>query len=134
MTNTAFPNGVTIGSTVIATGATIAVGTEATDVINVDIDLTDADGNNVTAITAVHAYLSDAATGSGVSGTAPSGGVAEGTNGKLAETVANKVFILLSDATGNVDIDLTDTGTPTFYLVVVLPTGKVVVSDAITFA
>lgn len=110
------------------------VGAEATDVINVALQL-QSNGKNVDARSAVLAYLSDDAAGDGVASTAPTGGVAEGTDGEIiSEIDADKVFLLKTNATGAIDVDITDTGTPTFHLVVVLPTGKITVSDAITFA
>jgi len=41
---------------------------------------------------------------------------------------------VISEADGDIDVDITDSGTPTMYLVLVLPNGKLAVSDAITFA
>lgn len=49
-------------------------------------------------------------------------------------TAVPKAFWLTSEADGDIDINITDTGTPTFYLAVVLPNGKLNVSSAITFA
>lgn len=116
-------------------GATITVGAEATNVINVAIQLEQPDGTDLATIGVVHAYLSDSAAGDGVSTTAPTGGVALGTDGNiLVEFTADKIFLLQSEADGDIDIDITDTGTPTFYLVVVLPSGEKVISGAITFA
>ena len=69
------------------------------------------------------------------SATAPAGGIAIGTDGALIETVANLAGTMISEADGDIDIDLTNaTTTPTFYLVVRLPTGGLAISDAITFA
>lgn len=116
-------------------GATITVGTEAADVINVGIQLTQPDGTDLATIGIVTVYLSDDSGGDGVTATAPSGGTAIGTDGSiLAELTTGKMWTLNSEADGDIDLDLTEVGTPTFYLVVVLPTGGKVVSDAITFA
>lgn len=116
-------------------GATLAVGAEAADVINVTIQLTDAAGNDLATIGVVHAYLSGDSGGDGILATAPTGGVAIGTDGAIVvEEVTNKAWILSSEADGDIDLDITDVGTPTMYLVVVLPSGEKVVSDAITFA
>lgn len=110
------------------------IGAEASDVINVALQL-QSSNEDLGERAAVLAYLSGDAEGDGVVGTAPTGGVAAGTNGEvIAELVADKVFVLKTDAAGDVDVDLTDTGTPTFHLVVVLPDGTLAVSDAITFA
>jgi len=45
-----------------------------------------------------------------------------------------KSFQLVSESDGDIDIDISESSTPTFYLVVVLANGDLVVSDAITFA
>lgn len=53
------------------------------------------------------------------------------------ETAVNgsvKAFDLVSEADGDIDVLITDAGTPTFYLAVVLPNGTLNVSGAITFA
>lgn len=114
---------------------TVVAGSEDTNVVNVVITLKNAADAAIGSAKIVHAYLSDASTGVGVAATAPNGGVAIGTEGKLlCETVADKVFILESNASGVVDIDVTDSGTATFYLVVLLPNGTKVVSNAITTA
>ena len=48
--------------------------------------------------------------------------------------VVPKMFQLVSESDGDIDINITETGTPTFYLVLVLPNGKLAASGAITFA
>lgn len=116
-------------------GATIAVGTEAANVINVAIQLEQPDGTDLATIGVVDVYLSDDSGGDGVATTAPTGGIAIGTDGAvLASVVTNKVLKVSSESDGDIDLDITDTGTPTFYLVVVLPNGEKVISGAITFA
>lgn len=67
-------------------------------------------------------------------GTAPSASLAAGTDGAIIETVDDLAGFLVSEADGDVDMVITDAGTPTFYIVVLLPDGRVEVSDAITFA
>lgn len=116
--------------------AAITVGAEGSNAINVAVQLK-GDKNQV-AISArrhVRAYLSGASTGATVAGTAPNGGCVIGTNGAIiASITANKVFDIVTDAAGRFDLTLTDSGTPTFYLVVVMPNGRLVVSGPITFA
>lgn len=110
------------------------IGSEAANVINVGIQLNDADGVALATRGTVFAYLSDDANGDSITATAPDGGVAIGTDGVAIPVVANKAFQLVSETDGDIDIDITDTGTPTFYLIVVLPTGLLSASGAITFA
>jgi hypothetical protein len=66
--------------------------------------------------------------------TAPSGGGAIGTDGLAIPVVAGKAWQLTSESDGDIDITFTETGAKTMYLVLVLPTGKLVISTAITFA
>ncbi len=116
-------------------GATFTIGDEAGNSINVAIQLTDADGNDLAAVSYVTAFLSDADTGIGVAATAPDGDIAIGTDGAiLGELVADKVFLLQSEADGDIDLDIGESGADTFYLVVILPNGTQVVSGEITFA
>lgn len=114
--------------------ATIVVGTEVPNDINVTIQLEDADGTDIATRASVFAYLSDDANGDSVTGTAPDGGVAIGTDGLAIPIVAGKFFLLTSESDGDIDITLTDSGTPTFYLIVIHPSGLLTASGAITFA
>ena len=82
----------------------------------------------------VFAYLSDDANGDSIAGTAPSANVAIGTDGLLIPVVADKAFQLVSEADGDIDLDIGEAGVDTWYLIIVLPTGKLVASEAITFA
>lgn len=112
----------------------IVVGSIAGDVINVTLQLNDADGAALATRASVFAYLSDDANGDSVAGTAPTGGVAVGTDGLAIPLVADKAFLLVSEADGDIDLDVEDSGADTWYLIVVLPNGKLVASDAITIA
>lgn len=114
--------------------ATMVVGTEATNVINVAGQLQDVFGDDLAKAAAVQFYLADDAAGMTPSTTAPTGGIAIGTDGALLESIDNLSGTIIAEADGDFDIDLTDTGTPTFYLVLIMPNGKLVISDAITFA
>lgn len=119
----------------VAQDAAISIGTEATDAITVTIQLKGAGGANLEQIGHVHAYLSDAATGVAISGTAPATSVAAGTNGKIVKELTTKLaWWLQSSAAGVINLVITESGADTWYLVVVLPDGRQVVSDAITFA
>jgi hypothetical protein len=115
-------------------GATIAVGTEAGDAIPVTIQLVDQAGVDLAHRGAVLFYLADDAAGDTPSTTAPTGGLAIGTDGALVEWADNLSGLMISEADGDIDVTLTDSGTPTFYLILVLPNGELVASAAITFA
>lgn len=118
-----------------AVSATITIGAEAGNAINVGIQLKDANGANVASAYALDVYISDDSGGDGLAAVGPSAGVAIGTNGTiLSQLVTSKLLKILTTATGDFDVDLSEVATPTFYLVVVLPSGQVTVSGAITFA
>jgi hypothetical protein len=114
-------------------GATITVGTEAAHVINVAVQLKDADAADLAARASLNAYLSDDANGDSVVATAPDT-VAIGTDGLAIPLIAKKCYLLTSESDGDIDINITNAGADTFYLVLVMPSGKLVVSDAITHA
>jgi len=110
----------------------MTVGTEAGNVIDVAVQLNDAEGNALTEVGVVDWYLSDDAAGIIPTAAAPDGGVAVGAAGGVIETVAAVAGKLITDADGLVNLVITDaTGTPTWYLVIVPPTGGIIVSDAI---
>ena len=115
---------------------TYVIGAEASDVINVGIQLVDAAGTNVAELVAVNAYLSDDVTGIAISAAAPDVDAVIGTDGAfLVVHTADLAWLVQSEADGHIDIDINDTtGTPTWYMVVVLPNGTLAVSAAITFA
>ena len=113
-------------------GATFVIGAEAGNVINVAIQLNNSEGNALKQRGTIMGYLSNNADGDDLA-TAPDGGIAIGTDGLLIETVANQAFMMTSEATGEIDVDISETGTPTFYIVLVMASGERVISDAITF-
>lgn len=115
-------------------GATFTIGAENTNAINVAVQLTDGAGAAVAKRTTVYAYLSNDANGDAIvsSGTLTSAAI--GTDGLADPVTTNKSFMITSEADGQFDLTVTDTGTPTMYLIVVLPNGKRVASGAITFA
>jgi hypothetical protein len=113
--------------------AAIVVGSEAENVINVTIQLKDVGGADLAVRGSVLAYLSDDANGDSIAGTAPSGGIAVGTDGMAIPIVAGKCVQLISEVDGDIDLDIEESGEDTWYLVVVLPNGKLVASEAIAF-
>jgi hypothetical protein len=113
--------------------ATMVVGIEAADVINVAIQLVDPAGTAVAERMGVMWYLSTDAEGDNVAAAAPSGGIAIGTDGLLFEWTANLAGWAISEVDGDIDVSLTETGDGFFYLILVMPNGKLVVSDIIDF-
>lgn len=115
--------------------ATITVGAEDTNTINVAVVLKDVNGTAVESLQGVSIFLSDDSGGIGLTSTAPSGAFAIGTDGAiLGAHAAGKDAWVQTEADGTFDITITEAGAATWYLVVQLPNGKQIVSDEITFA
>jgi len=112
----------------------MTVGTEAGNVITVACQAQDRDGVALSHRVSLPWYLADDANGDTPASSAPSGGTAAGTDGAIIEWVAQLSGLAVTEADGDLDIAITDTGTPTLYLVFVLPDGRLTVSGAITFA
>lgn len=110
------------------------VGTEGGDVINVGLQFKDAAGADMATPVCVPWYFSSDAAGLDPLTTAHDGGTAIGTDGALIESVANLSGVLISEADGDADINITDAGAFTAYLVIVLPTGALAISAVITHA
>ncbi len=115
--------------------ASFTIGAELANVINVAVQLKDARGNVLPAGTVVDVYLASDVSGQPITPTAPTSTLAIGTRGSiLAALVTDKMLRIATDSQGRFDINITQTATPTYYLVVMLPDGFIVVSGAITFA
>ena len=108
----------------------------AGDTINVGIVLKDARGHVVAGPVVCDVFLSDAATGLGITGTAATSAIAIGTNGYILDTlVTEKMVRVQTDALGRVDLNIIQSAdVVTYYMVVVFPDGSIGVSGAITFA
>lgn len=116
-------------------GVAFTLAAQAGDVRKVTIQLQSGAVASLGSAGYVRAFLSDAATGLGITATAPSGGVAIGDKGAiLATPVANKMWDLQTDAAGAVELDVTEAGAKSFYVVVILPDGTHAVSSALAFA
>ncbi len=114
--------------------ASFVVAIEAANVINVQVQLQDADGTDLLASAAVLCYLATTAAGDVVA-TAPSVGTSIGTDGTiLVEHTAELIMEVVSEATGLFDLDIEEAATPTVFLIVKMPNGKLVASPAITWA
>lgn len=120
--------------------ATIDVGEEDTNVINVAIQLTDKAGQDLAVRASLVAYLSDDANGDSVCATKPSSDWAIGTDGLLllmtggeASTDTGLVGFLVSESNGAIDLNITNDTADTFYLILVMPDGTLQASGAITF-
>ena len=77
-------------------GATFVIGAEAGNVINVGVQLNDADGTALALRGSIQAYLSDDANGDSLIATLPDGGIAIGTDGLLvpvAQVMADGIVV-----------------------------------------
>ncbi len=112
--------------------ATFVVGSESSDTITVNIQLVDGAAADMATRSAVQFYLSSDANGDSVATAATS--LVAGTDGVMIESVSNSAGMLISEADGDIDVVVGDTGSTTYYLVLVMPKGNLVVSGAITLA
>jgi hypothetical protein len=116
-------------------GATFTIGTEAANAINVAIQLTDGNSNNLAHAATCYVYLAADTAGQTIgSGVGTPAGLAIGTDGLYQQVTQHIAGFVTCEADGDIDLTITNTGTGTQYLVVVLPSGKLAVSGAITFA
>lgn len=115
--------------------AAFTIGTKSVNTINVAVQLKDAHGNNIAQPVNCKAYLSDSATGLGITGTPATSAIAIGTNGYILATLVTEVMVdVLTNAAGQFDLNLIQTASPTTeYLVLILPDGNILVSGAITW-
>jgi hypothetical protein len=105
------------------TTCTFTVGTELADAITVTGQLKSRSGRVLSSRRAVKWYLSSSSTGAALS-SAPSGGIAIGaTGGPLIEDVTDVSGFVTTNATGAFSVVVTDSGTSSIYLVIVLPDG-----------
>lgn len=114
--------------------ASFTVGAEDTNAITVNVQLKANSGLDTSERTNLRWYLSGDASGDTLTGTAADS-VAAGTDGMVNTTTTGKAGNATCEADGDIDFVVTYTsGALTVYLVLVLPSGRLVVSDAITFA
>lgn len=115
--------------------ATYTIGAETTNAITVNVQLKDAQGKDLAVRNAVHAYLSNDATGDTIESASAGLSVAAGTDGLIIETATDNCFLMISESDGDIDVVVTETtGANTMYLVLVMPDGRIVPSAVLTFA
>jgi hypothetical protein len=112
--------------------ASITVSAEDTNVRQIAIQLKDANGKDVTEVCSVWAAVFADAGRLAFVGTGGSTGIAIGTDGAALAVVAKKLFLLTSEADGDIDLTWTDTGTEAAFLGILLPSGRWVMSSALT--
>jgi hypothetical protein len=115
-------------------GAKFTLGAEVANVRKVTIQLRGQRMRSLGVRGVVYAYLSDDTNGDSLAAAAPSGGWAIAVNGLLIPEVANKSATFVSEANGLIDVNITEVGVKSFFLILVLPDGSVISSGAIAFA
>ncbi len=119
---------------------TFTPGAEAANAIVVAVQLKDANGNDLGRRAGLWFYLSSDANGDALQAHSATLTIAGGTDGMVslnaaANALGHGKFFAVSEADGDIDISITETaGAATYYLIGVLPNGKLVPSGAITFA
>ena len=116
--------------TAVAVGATITIGAESTDVRNITIQLTDANGANLAERASFILGVYSSAAGTTFASTGGSTGVAGAVANTTLTLSAKKLFYCTTTATGGWTGTWTDTATETFALGVQLPSGRTVMSTA----
>ncbi len=120
--------------------ASFAIGDETTNEIIVTCTLKDREGRPMQKQAAVAGYISSAADGSVVQPPTSGLTIAGETlgivmvNGATNTLGGNHFMVVCEAATGIVEISITETGADTFYVVLIMPNGDLVVSDAVTHA
>jgi hypothetical protein len=115
--------------------ADFTIGTKVGAVRAVTIQLKDGNGNNVAASTGLRCYLATAATGQAL-GAITADGLAIAASGKglfIANGTSKVDGTLVSDATGLINAQITGDAGETYYLILVMPNGKIAASAAIAF-
>lgn len=108
----------------------------ASNIALIEVQLNDGAGTDMTEVLNFDVWLSDAATGAGLTATTASGAVTVGTPGAVVGTYeAKKALRVQSDATGTFQLSITDTAKTGFYVCVQNPfTGMTEVSTQLQTA
>ena len=112
----------------------MAVEVEYGDKVTVTIQLKDNVGAELATSAGCMWYLSQDSAGAAVADGAPSGGIAILTDGLLIPWTANMSGWAVGEADGDIAVVVEDNGDDTFYLVLVMPDGSLVISAVLTFA
>lgn len=110
--------------------ASFTIGSEASDIIEVTVQLLDDAGNDVARRSVVFAYISPDSAGAAtqtVDGTNP------GAVGDVIRSLDLNSVFMISDTSGQCSVKINETGAMTVYLAVVMPDSSIVVSEAIEF-
>ncbi len=113
------------------------IGAEAAEVINIALQLkgekAGEQGVNIGERVGLLAYWSDDANGDSLAA-AHSAGTGIGTAGTLIEQIVDRYFTLVTNVNGAINVDATHVGAKTAHLAIILPSGQLKVSGAVTHA
>lgn len=115
-----------------ADGATITLAAPSGNNRDITVQLLDALGANVTSVQSVELILFLDAAGASFAVTGGSTGIVDNGAGAILALVAKKVFTARSSATGLIELRWTDTASEVAFLGIKLPSGRVVISAALT--
>ena len=113
--------------------ATITVPAISSDTFAVTIQLKDWAGNDLEEAAHIHCYVSSTSTGLDPTAISAEITTTSGGDGATLVSLAKYSWELISEADGDIAIDVTDDGSDTLYLVLVMPDGRLVVSGALAF-
>jgi len=114
--------------------ANFTIGTESENAIEVNIQLKDFAGNDLTVAGSVMAWVSSTATGIDPSALSSEIALTGSGDGAVLIHLTHYLYQLISEADGDIDITITDTGTTAQYLTLLMPDGRLVVSGSLGFA
>lgn len=119
----------------VAYDAAITVAAENTTAgtMAIAIQLKDYAGNDLKVRSSIWAYMSRDAYGNAVVETAFDG-IAAGTDGLCREETTGSLLLLTSESDGDIDLTVSETEAFLGYLVLIMPSGRLIVSGAIQFA
>lgn len=109
-----------------------AEGDTAVNTIRLSINVKDKNSNPFTG--AIDVLINDSADVLDVAATPPAGAVATNAGVILHSPVAKSISHIVPDATGLIELDVTETGAKSFFPYVVLPDGQRVQGPTMTYA
>ena len=110
----------------------ITIGTESGNTIDVDIQVQDLSGNNLSVVYGFTMWLSDSTSGA-LTATAPDTDFSLNDGFELVSYVTDKMKEVITDDSGVISLSIEHTAAKTWYLCLKMPNGTIRVSDAITF-
>ena len=114
---------------------TMTVSTDGSNKTKVTCQLVDIEGTSVSKVMNFDLWLSDAATGAGLTATTASGAVAAGTSGAdIATLTSKKALRVQSNASGVYILSITDTAKTAFKVCAQMPDGEVIVGATLATA